>query len=178
MSDVLKRLLCLVLALVVVFSFSACRKSPVLEQTIYTQDAEPDPNNQQTDNDEEHTDENTTLPPRTQQQSASRQNEQTRVSAIRTIRIKRREIHPAYRTIPIPTSRRSMTVLRSIRMRFRKTSKMSRRSALQLCLWRCSAVRTGFWPLLRTSKETVWPVACSAIWEPSWVSGSTMEKLP
>ena len=81
MSDVLKRLLCLVLALVVVFSFSACRKSPVLEQTIYTQDAEPDPNNQQTDNDEEHTDENTTLPPRTQQQSASRQNEQTRVSA-------------------------------------------------------------------------------------------------
>ena len=81
MSDVLKRVLCLVLALVVVFSFSACRHSPVLEQTIYSQDAEVDPENQQTDNDEEHSEEDTTLPPRTQQQSASRQNEQTRVSA-------------------------------------------------------------------------------------------------
>ena len=81
MSDVLKRLLCLALALVVVFSFAGCRKSPVLEQTIYTQDAEVDPENQQTDNDEEHTDENTTLPPRTTQQTASRQNSQTKVSA-------------------------------------------------------------------------------------------------
>ncbi|MBR0363684.1 MAG: hypothetical protein IJH58_00870, partial [Clostridia bacterium] len=81
MSDVLKRVLCLALALVVVFSFAGCRKSPVLEQTIYSQDAEVDPENQQTDNDEEHTEEDTTLPPRTQQQSASRQNEQTRVSA-------------------------------------------------------------------------------------------------
>ena len=54
MSDVLKRVLCLVLALVVVFSFSACRHSPVLEQTVYTADGEVDPNNQQTDNDEEH----------------------------------------------------------------------------------------------------------------------------
>ena len=81
MSDVLKRILCLALALVVVFSFAGCRKSPVLEQTIYTQDAEVDPENQQTDNDEEHTDENTTLPPRTTQQTASRQNSQTKVSA-------------------------------------------------------------------------------------------------
>ena len=81
MSDVLKRLLCLVLALVVVFSFAGCRKSPVLEQTIYTQDAEVDPEHQQTDNDEDHTEENTTLPPRTTQQTASRQSEQTKVSA-------------------------------------------------------------------------------------------------
>ena len=81
MSDVLKRVLCLVLALVVVFSFAGCRKSPVLEQTIYSQDAEVDPENQQTDNDEEHTQEDTTLPPRTTQQTASRQNSQTRVSA-------------------------------------------------------------------------------------------------
>ncbi|MBQ8926277.1 MAG: hypothetical protein IJ051_08485 [Clostridia bacterium] len=81
MSDVLKRLLCLALALVVVFSFAGCRKSPVLEQTIYTQDAETDPDNQQTDNDEEHTEEDTTLPPRTTQQTASRENSQTRVSA-------------------------------------------------------------------------------------------------
>lgn len=81
MSDVLKRILCLALALFVVFSFSACRKSPVLQQTIYTQDAEVDPENQQTDNDEEHTEEDTTLPPRTTQQTASRQSEQTKVSA-------------------------------------------------------------------------------------------------
>lgn len=81
MSDVLKRVLCLALAFVVVFSFAGCRKSPVLEQTIYTQDAETDPNNQQTDNDEEHTQEDTTLPPRTTQQTASRQSEQTKVSA-------------------------------------------------------------------------------------------------
>ncbi len=81
MSDILKRVLCLVLALVVVFSFAGCRKSPVLEQTIYSQDAEVDPENQQTDNDEEHTEEDTTLPPRTTQQTASRQSEQTRVSA-------------------------------------------------------------------------------------------------
>lgn len=81
MSDVLKRVLCLALAFVVVFSFAGCRKSPVLQQTIYTQDAEVDPENQQTDNDEEHTEEDTTLPPRTTQQTASRQSEQTKVSA-------------------------------------------------------------------------------------------------
>lgn len=81
MSDVLKCILCLALAFVVVFSFAGCRKSPVLEQTIYTQDAETDPDNQQTDNDEEHTQEDTTLPPRTTQQTASRQSEQTKVSA-------------------------------------------------------------------------------------------------
>ena len=81
MSENLKRILCVLLAMVMVLSLSACRHSPVLEQTIYTQDAEPDPNNQQTDNDEEHTEENTTLPPRTTQQTASRQSEQTKVSA-------------------------------------------------------------------------------------------------
>lgn len=81
MSDVLKRLLCLALALVVVFSFSACRHSPVLEQTVYTSDGEVDPNNQQTDNDEEHTEEDTTLPPKTTTQQASRQASQSRTSA-------------------------------------------------------------------------------------------------
>lgn len=81
MSERLKRVLCVLMTLAVVFSFSACRHSPVLEQTIYSQDAEVDPENQQTDNDIEHTEENTTLPPRTQQQTASRQSEQTKVSA-------------------------------------------------------------------------------------------------
>lgn len=80
MSDVLKRLLCLVLALVVVFSFSACRHSPVLEQTVYTADGEVDPNNQQTDNDEDHSEEDTTLPPRTTKPSQKQQADQTRVS--------------------------------------------------------------------------------------------------
>ena len=55
MSDVLKRILCLALALVVVFSFSACRHSPVLEQKVYTHDAETDPEQQQMDNQEDHT---------------------------------------------------------------------------------------------------------------------------
>ena len=81
MSDVLKRVLCLVLALVVVFSFSACRHSPVLEQTVYTADGEVDPNNQQTDNDEEHSEEDTTLPPRTTKPDVSQKADQTRVSA-------------------------------------------------------------------------------------------------
>lgn len=81
MSDVLKRLLCLVLALVVVFSFSACRHSPVLEQTVYTADGEVDPNNQQTDNDEEHSEEDTTLPPRTTKPDVSQKADQTRVPA-------------------------------------------------------------------------------------------------
>ena len=52
MSERLKRVLCVLMTLAVVFSFSACRHSPVLEQTIYTADGEVDPNNQQTDNDE------------------------------------------------------------------------------------------------------------------------------
>ena len=81
MSERLKRVLCVLMTLAVVFSFSACRHSPVLEQTIYTADGEVDPNNQQTDNDEEHTEEDTTLPPRTTQQTASRQSEQTKISA-------------------------------------------------------------------------------------------------
>ena len=81
MTELLKRVLCVLMTLTVVFSFSACRHSPVLEQTIYTADGEVDPNNQQTDNDEEHTDENTTLPPKTTQQTASRQNSQTKISA-------------------------------------------------------------------------------------------------
>ena len=81
MSDVLKRLLCLALALVVMFSFSACRHSPVLEQTVYTADGEVDPNNQQTDNDEEHSEEDTTLPPRTTKPSQKQQADQTKVSA-------------------------------------------------------------------------------------------------
>lgn len=81
MSKQLQRIFAILLVCAFVFSLTACRHSPVLEQTIYTQDAEPDPNNQQTDNDEEHTEENTTLPPRTTQQTASRQSEQTRVSA-------------------------------------------------------------------------------------------------
>ena len=81
MSDVLKRVLCLVLALVVVFSFSACRHSPVLEQKVYTADGEVDPNNQQTDNDEEHSEEDSTLPPRTTKPSQKQQADQTKVSA-------------------------------------------------------------------------------------------------
>ena len=81
MSDVLKRLLCLVLALVVVFSFSACRHSPVLEQKVYTQDAETDPEQQQMDNQEDHTQEDTTLPPRTTKQDQSQKADQTKVSA-------------------------------------------------------------------------------------------------
>ena len=81
MSDVLKRVLCLVLALVVVFSFSACRHSPVLEQKVYTQDAETDPEQQETNNQEENTQEDTTLPPRTTKQEAPQQADQTKVSA-------------------------------------------------------------------------------------------------
>lgn len=81
MSDVLKRILCLVLALVVVFSFSACRHSPVLEQKVYTADGEVDPDNQQTNNDEEHSEEDTTLPPRTTKPDVSQKADQTKVSA-------------------------------------------------------------------------------------------------
>ena len=81
MSDVLKRILCLALALVVVFSFSACRHSPVLEQKVYTQDAETDPEQQQMDNQEDHTQEDTTLPPRTTKQDQSQKADQTKVSA-------------------------------------------------------------------------------------------------
>ncbi len=81
MSDVQKGVLCLVLALVVVFSFSACRHSPVLEQTIYSENGEVDPNNQQTDNDEEHTEEDTSIAPKTTRPTASRQASQSRTSA-------------------------------------------------------------------------------------------------
>ena len=81
MSDVLKRVLCLVLALVVVFSFAGCRKSPVLEQKVYTQDAETDPEQQELDNQEDHTEEDTTLPPRTTKPDVSQQADQTKVSA-------------------------------------------------------------------------------------------------
>lgn len=81
MSERLKRVLCVLMTLAVVFSFSACRHSPVLEQTIYTADGEVDPNNQQTDNDEEHTEEDTTLPPRTTKPSQKQQADQTKVSA-------------------------------------------------------------------------------------------------
>ncbi|MBR1705032.1 MAG: hypothetical protein IJ720_06685 [Clostridia bacterium] len=81
MSKQLKRILCVLLALTMLLSLSACRHSPVLEQTVYTADGEVDPNNQQTDNDEEHTEEDTTLPPRTTKPNVSQQSDQTRVSA-------------------------------------------------------------------------------------------------
>lgn len=81
MSKQLQRILCVVLALTMLLSFSACRHSPVLEQTVYTEDGEVDPNNQQTDNDIEHSTTNTTLPPRTTTQTASRQASQSHTSA-------------------------------------------------------------------------------------------------
>ncbi len=83
MSEKLKRILCVLLAMVMVLSLSACRHSPVLEQTVYSADGEVDPNNQQTDNDEEHSEEDTTLPPQTTKQEAPQQADQTRVSATR-----------------------------------------------------------------------------------------------
>lgn len=81
MSETLKSILCVVLAMVMVLSLSACRHSPVLEQTVYSADGEVDPNNQQTDNDEEHSEEDTTLPPKTTKPDVSQQADQTRVSA-------------------------------------------------------------------------------------------------
>lgn len=81
MSEKLKRILCVLLAMVMVLSLSACRHSPVLEQTVYSADGEVDPNNQQTDNDEEHSEEDTTLPPKTTTQNASREASQSRTSA-------------------------------------------------------------------------------------------------
>lgn len=81
MNKRIQKALCIVMAFFLLFSLTACRHSPVLEQTVYTADGEVDPDNQQTDNDEEHTEEDTTLPPRTTAQTASRQASQSRTSA-------------------------------------------------------------------------------------------------
>lgn len=81
MSKQLQRIFAILLVCVFAFSLTACRHSPVLEQTVYTADGEVDPDNQQTDNDEDHTEENTTLPPRTTKPDVSQQADQTRVSA-------------------------------------------------------------------------------------------------
>lgn len=81
MSKQLQRIFAILLVCVFVFSLTACRHSPVLEQTVYTADGEVDPDNQQTDNDEDHTEENTTLPPRTTKPNVSQQADQTKVSA-------------------------------------------------------------------------------------------------
>lgn len=102
----LKRILCVVLAMVMVLSLSACRHSPVLEQTVYSADGEVDPNNQQTDNDEEHSEEDTTLPPQTTKQEASQKADQTRVSATRPKPSSRRTTsHQGNRTSVAPTSK-------------------------------------------------------------------------
>lgn len=56
-QKILKRVLCIILAAVLVFSFSACRRSPVLEKIQYTDNAKADQNNQQKNNDENNTNE-------------------------------------------------------------------------------------------------------------------------
>lgn len=81
MKNALKRAICLVLVLIVVFSFAGCRTSPVLEQKVYTSDGEVDSDNRQTDNKEDHTQQDTTLPPKVTTQNVSRQASQRHTSA-------------------------------------------------------------------------------------------------
>ena len=73
---ILHRLFCMLLAVALVFSFSACRQSPVLQQVQYVEHAEADPNQQQRDNDESHTLPDQEIAARTEQTTASRRENQ------------------------------------------------------------------------------------------------------
>ena len=73
---ILHRLFCMLLAVALVFSFSACRQSPVLQQVQYVEHAEADPNQQQRDNNESHTLPDQEIAARTEQTTASRRENQ------------------------------------------------------------------------------------------------------
>lgn len=78
---ILHRLFCMLLAVALVFSFSACRQSPVLYQIQYTDQAEADPDQQQRNNDVSHTLPDQEIAARTTNTTATRREDQTRANA-------------------------------------------------------------------------------------------------
>lgn len=76
------RVLCILMCFVLAFSFAGCRRSPALENVVYTDNAEVDPDNQSKDNDENNTDSDDQISAK-QKKENDRQMDQTENKAVK-----------------------------------------------------------------------------------------------